>query len=485
MKPIFQVLIIISSITIFSCTTLTITEKKSAKEFYNTPVKTTDNFIWGINGHPVTTLDYAVGNLKQEFKLLKEHQFDMYRIDIRTDSSGNVVWYPERFEELLSESVKEKVDILPIIIIDQLINEYTLSPEEAYMLGKKQTKGFVRKYGKYFDYYELGNEQERKIILPNVNGSLMSDYNQRKFKIVSSYLKGMMEAIKINDPSAKLLISASWLHWGYFDLLESAGINFDIISYHWYSNMGSMFNSRHENVNIINTLTKRYNKPIWITEINKKDGSIYGTEEEQAYWVDYFIHELDYQSNIKALFIYELYDESNLKNQDWISEGEAYYGIVKWKTTPKQNNAIQHKPVSDVLKFRIEEIKYGREDYVFSLLKYINQQRKSGQEIKINSDKLLKLNSKELIIDKILVELNDLNLQKTSNFNVEFAEGNIIDNTYNALLKRNPTENERKYWIRKLKRKNTNIIKTILLSEEYWENAIWSGYERRTGFKRP
>jgi hypothetical protein len=24
-----------------------------------------------------------------------------------------------------------------------------------------------------------------------------------------------------------------------------------------------------------------------------------------------------------------------------------------------------------------------------------------------------------------------------------------------------------------------------MLSEEYWENPVWSGYEKRTGFERP
>lgn len=467
--------------SLVGCISLSVTEKKSVKPYLYAPVKVSDNFIWGINGHPVTALDYTDGDLNQEFELLNEHQFEMYRIDIRTDSSGNVVWHPERFDELLSKSVDE-VKILPIIIIDQFIKEYALTPDQAFALGKRQSQGFVRKYGNHFEYYELGNEQERKIIFPNVNGSSISNYDQRKFEIVSSYLRGMVEGIKLEDPSAKLLVSASWLHWGYFDLLESAGVHFDIISYHWYSNMGSMFNSKYENVNIINTLTKRYNKPIWITEINKKDGSIYDTEEEQAYWVDYFIDELDYQSNIKALFIYELYDEPNLKDQDWISEGEAYYGIVKWNSTPKQYNSISYKPVSDVLKFRIEEIKYGYVDFISSLLRHLEQEEKDAANEQSLLQVLQNLKSKEMMVDQLLKKADNLSL--TLNLKTESEKSDQINTLYNFLLNRNPTPKEIKYWSKRIKRKNTNVVKTILLSQEYWENAVWSGYEKRTGYSR-
>lgn len=103
----------------------------------------------------------------------------------------------------------------------------------------------------------------------------------------------MTDGIKAVNPNAKTMITGGWLHWGYFDLLEQEKMEFDVISYHWYSNMGSMFNSKWARANIIDTLTTKFSKPIWITEINKKDGSRDGTYQEQAYWVDYFIGETD------------------------------------------------------------------------------------------------------------------------------------------------------------------------------------------------
>lgn len=460
------------------CTSLTITEKKSVKESYDLPVETPDKFIWGINGHPVTTLDYTNRDLATELGIIDEHQFDMYRVDVRTDSLGEVVWYPKRFEELLSMTKEKKLKLLPIIIIDQFIKEYNLSPEEAYALGKKQTQGFVRKYGKYFDRYELGNEQERKIIYPNVNGIVTTDYDHKKFAIVASYLKGMVDAIKHEDPSAKTLISVSWLHWGFYDLLQQAGVHFDIISYHWYSNMGSLFKSTHENVNIIETLISRYGKPIWITEINKKDGSLYGTEEEQAFWVDYFIQELNNQSNIKAFFVYELYDEPNLKDKEWAGEIEANYGIVKWKSQSPKANSFEYKPVSNLLKFRIEESKYGYEDFVAAITRHLNL---GGNQEK-NIEKLQKTKSKKQIVTQLLTEANFPSAEKTTTGSKTEQEGqDQIIGLYKKFLNRNPSQNEIKYWLKKLKRKNTNISQTILMSREYWENAIWEGFYNRTG----
>lgn len=461
-----------------SCMGLTVVEKKSIKEYKKEPIVVANNFIWGINGHPLTNVDYTVGSIESQLALLKEHQLEYYRIDITTDEDGIINTYPDKFDELIEKANQLQIRILPIIKIDNHLDKFNISAEEAYDLGKRQMAGFIKNYGKHFEYYELGNEQENKIINANSNGMYMTDYDAVKFKVLLSYLKGMTESLKRIQPEANTMISAGWLHWGYFDLLQSAGLDFDIISYHWYSNMGSMFKSRYENVNIIDTLNAKYNKPIWITEINKKDGSIHHTEEAQALWVDYFMHELDHQSNVKAFFIYELYDEPNLKHQSWAGEGEANYGIVQWERTPKQYNLIRYKPVSEVLKYRIEETKYGYENFINSVLTHLDlsvEQVEYGVDL---SKRAYNIKSKELIVDQLMAKSDVLKPDFISERTLESAD--YIRKVYEQLLNRNPSENEIKYWNKALKNKKANIFKAIFLSEEYWENAIWAGYEART-----
>lgn len=457
-------------------------ERKSVRKAPSRPIELPEDFIWGINGHPITNHDYAVGSIQHQIDLLKEHQLEYYRVDITTFDDGTVNNNPAKFDELLKLSKKEGIKILPIIKIDRQLADYSHTTEQAYTLGKKQAFGFASKYGSYFEYYELGNEQENKVILKDRNGTSTSHYDENRFKVLVWYFKGMVDGIKEAYPDAKIMITGGWLHWGYFELLEQENFDYDVISWHWYSNMGSMYKAKYGGGNVMDSLKTKFNKPIWITEINKKDGSRDGSYQEQAYWVEYYMEELDRQRDIKAFILYELYDEPYLYDKSWAGPGEASYGIVSFKTSPKEPNNIAYKPVSNTLKFKIEEIKHGYEDYVYMVYKDITGEYPDTYTLNTLTKELKKHNSKETIIEQLLLD-NQSRFQRIDGA-TEKEVISKVESSYIALLKRAPQTNELNYWNKRLKRKNQDIDKTLLLSEEYWENAIWKGYERRTGYTK-
>jgi hypothetical protein len=457
-------------------------ERKSVRKETSRPIEVSDNFIWGINGHPITNLDYAVGSIPHQIELLKEHQLEYYRIDITTTDDGTINTYPAKFDELLKVTAEKGIKILPVIKIDKQLDDYSHTAEQAYSLGRKQVNGFITKYGDGFDYYELGNEQENRIIYKDTNGMRVEDYDPLKFEVLVAYFKGMIDGIKTISPKAKIMITGGWLHWGYFEFLEQQKLDYDIISWHWYSNMGSMYKAKYGGGNMIDSLKTKFNKPIWITEINKKDGSLGETYEEQAYWVEYFIGELHKQPNINAFILYELYDEPNLYDQKWAGPGEASYGIVSFKTTPKEPHNIAYKPVSNTLKYKIEEIKHGYEDYVYMVYYDIMGNYADARTLQALTKELKQHKSKETIIEQLLLA-NQNRFQRIDGATEEEVTSKV-ENSYIVLLKRTPQTNELNYWNKRLKRKNQDIDKTLLLSEEYWENAIWKGYERRTGYTK-
>lgn len=465
-----------------SCTSLSVLNRMEFSQ------STKDDFVWGINGHPIWSYDYENAPLEQQISLLKEHQFDYYRIDINTDTSGNIKPSRlERFEKLMKLSVSNNLKILPILrVYEHLENvNFEVSPDQAYQMGFRQAKGFVEKYGHHFEYYELGNEMDIKTIKEkNMRGFEISDYKPEELELIATYLKGMITAIKENNPEAKIMINISgWLRWGFLDYMVGKNVQFDILSYHWYSENGlDMFDINNPQYDIYSTLVSKFRKPIWITEINKYNGSKYHTEKQQAEMMDLYIRNLKHKPYIEGFFVYELYDQPYHATQKWVDYEASVYGIVGWKSNPPVYSEYYYKPVSDVLKYRIEEAKSGYEDFIYAALYDLYEEEPSETEIKSWSSHLKSIKSKELVIKEIIGSKSVLIDSVMSQ-----DEPDPVHSLYRKLLKRDPDAHEIKYWNKKLKKKLTprDLLIKILLSEEYWENAIWNGYEKRTGFKRP
>lgn len=280
------------------------------------PSTTGKNLILGINGHPLNQVAYFKTPVSRQIDLLKDLNMSYYRVDVATDRFGNVISW-KRFDPLVAATAARGIKLLPMLWLTDL--DYTVNAASAYHRGKTVGSGFAKRYRNNIDYYELGNEEESKILLsPGLDGSSPSHYDQKKFNILAAYLKGMDEGIKANDPGAKTIIDAGWKHYGYLKMLEKAGVGFDIVGYHWYSNMDS--------VDPFTMLTDIFQKPIWFTEVSYRNGSLNGKEAQQSEWTKNFVNKCRQAPAVKAVFFYELFDQPSLvarpKDRD--------YGVVKW-----------------------------------------------------------------------------------------------------------------------------------------------------------
>src|SRR5690606_7167152 len=283
--------------------------------------------------------------------------------------------------------------------------KFNLSPIEAFRLGMSQAQGFVKKYGHHFDYYELGNEIDIKTIKEEkLRGFEISDYKLDELELIANYLKGMVSAIKDNDPNSKILINISgWLRWGFLDYMVEKNVEFDILSYHWYSENGfDLFDINNPQYDIYSTLVNKFRKPIWITEINKYNGSKYYTEHQQAEMMDLYIKNLKDKPFIEGFFVYELYDQPYHETQAWVDYEASVYGIVGWESDPPDYSKYYYKPVSDVLKYRIEEAKSGDEDFIYSVLFDLSKTQLNEEDLRYWNSRLKILKNKELVINEIL-----------------------------------------------------------------------------------
>ncbi len=285
----------------------------SSSNFYNT------NLVTGITGHPLNQHAYMNTPANTQIQLLKDMKMSYYRIDISTHADGTI-WNTKKFDELRIAASNGGIKLLPTLFLNGL--SYKQTESEAFRVGKSLTYGFAKKYGQYFDVYELGNEEESKIILSkSYDGDSPSHYDATKMKILTAFLKGMDQGIKEGDEGSKTIINAGWKHYSYLKGLEAAGVNYDIVGYHWYSDM--------DGVDPFVMLKDVFTKPVWFTEIGKKHGTADGDEASQAKWTMDFIEKSKKYSFVKAVMLYELFDQPTLITP---FIGERHYGVYKWES---------------------------------------------------------------------------------------------------------------------------------------------------------
>jgi len=342
------------------------------------PIDVSEDFIWGINGHPTVFDGYDYeNNIPLQVDLLKEHQLDYYRINLRMAPSGAPL-ESERLNELLQEIQGTDIKLLPVLMVIHHINFNNPTLGENYNKGKNQAITFANSTANVFDHYSIGNELNLDALISPYTGDEPHHYDINKITQIAAYLKGMNDGFHQVSSQNKTMVVTGWVHFAYLHHLLDRGVDFDIIAYHLYTGdarEGKLVDPPNTPGNRIMDSLLTFNKDIWITEIGRKKGS--STPEEQISQRDIineFIDQIDgrnyYQtggtSRVKAFFIYELFDEHLLHGDN--IEGEGYYGIMDYLPF----YGYDYKLVAGQYKLRIEETKNGYEDYIYRLYEKIN-----------------------------------------------------------------------------------------------------------------
>jgi hypothetical protein len=279
------------------------------------------NFTWGINGHPLTQSAYH-DNLEEQIKYLKDLKLNSYRFDVLLGSDGHPQ-DEQAFNTLLKKLSASNISALPVLMQRGLKG---LDDTALYKASYIQGENFGLRYGKYLSVVEVNNEADNKILLPgNLSGRTEKDYDPRKAKRVILAIKGFIDGLKANNAKIKVTLSVSYTHYYYLQLLADNLVNYDIIGCHWYSDMGDIANSQPFGDNVLAKITERFKKPIWITEFNHGKGTAkVGLDVQNAY-IKSAITKMLSQHIITGLFIYELFDQSDLKSK---YPNEANYGLI-------------------------------------------------------------------------------------------------------------------------------------------------------------
>jgi hypothetical protein len=291
--------------------------------------QTNSCLVFGVNGHPLAQVSYQLDTYDQQAQALQQLHQQYYRVDVylNPDRSGRVrdSGPGYNFSGILNSLAKSGLTMLPVVFPAGLESD-NYSVPELYQLSYEEGVRWTQLYGNLFSVIELENEQDNVCINPALDGTSMNDYYHPCIDRVVAKLSGFAAAIKDTLPSLRIIIDFVWVHWGYLDYLTDASTKYDIVGYHWYSNMGDIRHSHGSISDVLQHVIDTYQKPVWITETNTFAGDMTIPSYNQTIYINDTLNTiLTYYPAVQSYMIYKLFDEYQFGN----SSGEAHYGLTK------------------------------------------------------------------------------------------------------------------------------------------------------------
>ena len=285
-----------------------------------------DGFAFGINGHPLmqAAYSYEPPAAEEQFDLLDSLRTPWYRVDVIPDSAGVV---DQRFVELARAAGRRGINLLPVLTVGPRAGA---SAPAAYAEGLAIGGGFALRYADRFSHIEAGNEMDKWPLASGSggDGSSLSQYDPDSLAVVTAFLRGMTRGIRQAAPRVRIIINAAgWRHWAFFDALARDTVDYDIVGYHWYSDMGGIDQPIDGGKSALDHLYDLH-KDIWMTEVGYRP-TVPDDSVGQGRWIADCVSDFYRFRRVKALFVYELYEQRDfLVNPDSRDDPEALYGLV-------------------------------------------------------------------------------------------------------------------------------------------------------------
>jgi len=296
-------------------------------------------FAWGVNGHPTQQAVYSgAETLRSQLNYLLALGATHYRVDLTVDTLGSVASFPSglslSFDRVLQAASDRGITLLPVLTRRP---DYRVSPETNFRTGYLIGRRFAERYGWQLCQIEAGNETEEGALRYSAAtdpltgrsdtnywaGTQLDHYDPERLNTVLHFLGGLTRGLREGAPQVQIVIDVAGRHYGFFEALERAGVDFDIYGLHWYSDMddaGGGFAAALEELE----RPPRRPLPIWVTEVNRRGGSqAERPGDDQGAWIRRLAAHAAENSRVKGFFVYELLDQP--AHQSW-------YGLVSCPT---------------------------------------------------------------------------------------------------------------------------------------------------------
>jgi len=287
---------------------------------------------WGVNGPTGRTAD-----LNAVFQVLRSRGLTQYRVNVNlTDPTDS--FEVQMYQDMVALAKTYGITLKPILFTAFTWGDrtdggkYPAGDSSAlYLQGFFRTYSFVNQFKNDINDWELGNEINLLALDANGNrlygkGWTASEFDTPLMNDWASVLQGMSDAISlINSESGLHLrrtLNTRSTMFGFLDFMASKNVLFEVISYHYYVNLGTnphnYWGGVRPNFDLFKQLAM-YGKSVVFNEVNS--GEIYlSTYENQAgqpvtetgfkslnATLNYLNDQTD--ANIENVDIYELLDE--------------------------------------------------------------------------------------------------------------------------------------------------------------------------------
>lgn len=275
-------------------------------------------FIWGVTVNQSALGKYSNGAYQKELDLMNQLGVSWERINFDFDATGRDKIYTSIVDQAKEKNINVYVALESSIPIEEIDQPYA----DGAQVGAAAAKLFKDKVG----YYQILNEQGGMTLKEGENGEKESDYDLAKYKKVKDWTNGAVSALRENGSKAKVVITVHWTHTAYVDMILKDKVDFDILGWDWYADMGLMNEKKLTDGTLLVDKLRSYKKPIILAEVN---GTATDKQDAQA---DFIANMAEWAYNsgfIKGFFVHELTDTA-----EWPGRKANFFGLVKVKKIP-------------------------------------------------------------------------------------------------------------------------------------------------------
>lgn len=298
--------------------------------------KTAPKFVWGVQCNTFSL--YKQGELTND-QLTDQKIASLKRLGVKTvrvnleayaqkDASGATKIIPaEKANDYYINKLHDNGFAIFLVIdpnIPSALWDFDFA-KEGYNIASYT----AQRYKDKVQYFQVANEVTGTIVNINKTGRTGAnfkdefglEYNQKVYKEVFDWTRGMQKGIRQYDPKAKIVLTGHWVLFEAIKRFIQDGSDFDIIGWSWYNGSdGESITKRPapDGVHFVNIgeKLKSFGKDVWIVEANSSAGSYprdgmtdSQAETKQAEFIGSFAKTVYDSGYFSGFFVYYLFDD--------------------------------------------------------------------------------------------------------------------------------------------------------------------------------